>query len=183
MSIRCSVFIAMSVDGFIARPDGETDWLHKPEYASAEGGGFGYTAFMSSIDAMVIGRKTFEKVLSFPTWPYKDMPVVVLSSQELRIPDMLRGKVTTASGSPGEVVSQLATEGKQHLYIDGGVTIQRFLQAKLIHDLTLTQIPVLLGSGIPLFGTIGLELSLRLLETKGFDNGFVQSRYQVVDAT
>jgi dihydrofolate reductase len=182
VNIKCSVYIAASVDGFIARPDGDIDWLHKPEYASTEQGSFGYDAFIATVDALVMGRHSFEKVLTFASWPYENTPVVVLSSRELAIPDRLHGKVKVESGAPQALVSRLASEGKQHLYIDGGVTIQRFLQARLINEITITQIPLLLGGGIPLFGSIGIEVPLSHLETTSFGNGFIQSRYQVTYA-
>lgn len=178
--MKCSVYIAASVDGFIARSDGDVDWLHKPEYALAEEGGFGYDEFIATVDSIVMGRNSFEKVLTFGNWPYEDTPVVVLSSRVLDLPDHLDGKVRVKSEVPEELVSWLESEGKEHLYIDGGITIQRFLRARLINEITITQIPVLLGGGIPLFGSIGIEVPLRHLETKDFNNGFVQTRYEVV---
>ncbi|MEO5580227.1 MAG: dihydrofolate reductase family protein [Gemmatimonadaceae bacterium] len=177
--IKCSVYIAASVDGFIARADGDIEWLHQPEYASPADGSFGYDEFLASVDSLVMGRKSFEKVLSFPSWPYETTPVVVLSSRAVNIPHHLAGKVRLENSKPGEVVLRLASEGKTHLYIDGGVTIQRFLQSRLINEMTITRIPVLLGEGVPLFASDGLELSLVHLETKSFRNGFVQSRYRV----
>lgn len=179
--MKCSVFIAASVDGFIARADGDIDWLHDPRYASsAVGGPFGYDEFIAHVDTLVMGRNSYEKVLSFSPWPYEKTPVIVLSSHVVEIPDHLRGRVTAANATPVELVSRLAAEGKTHLYVDGGVTIQRFLQAKLIDEITITRIPVLLGKGIALFGFIGEEVELIHHETFIFDNGFVQSRYETV---
>ena len=126
-----------------------------------------------------MGRNSFEKVLTFQGWPYENLPVTVLSSRGVGVPEHLRGKVRVDRGSPEEVVSRLAGEGGEHLYIDGGVTIQRFLRAGLIDEMTITRIPVLLGDGIPLFGSIGTELSLVHVETTDFSNGFVQNRYRV----
>jgi dihydrofolate reductase len=183
MNIKCSVYIAASVDGFIARPDGDIEWLHRPEYAASELNGLSYDAFISTVDALVMGRNTFEKVLSFGHWPYEGTPVVVLSSRKPAIPDALQGKVRVDAGAPQEVVARLSAEGKRHLYIDGGRTIQRFLQAGLIHEITLTQIPILLGTGIPLFGALGIEVPLRLLDATRSDNGFVQVRYRVGGGT
>lgn len=179
MTIKCSVYIAASVDGFIAGPDGELDWLHKPEYATAEAGDYGYEAFVSTVDALVMGRHTYEKVLSFAEWPYGEMTVVVLSSQFLDIPENLKGKVIGEQGTPQEIVARLEEKGFGHLYIDGGVTIQRFLQAGLIDQMIITRIPVLLGDGIPLFGSIRTEIHLRHVRTQSFENGFVQSHYEV----
>lgn len=181
--MKCSVFIAASVDGFIARPDGGIDWLFKPEYGADDGAGpFGYAEFIASVDVLVMGRNSYEKVLSFPTWPYDKTPVIVLSTRELTIPDNLAGTVTADNSAPVELVARLESEGRKHLYIDGGTTIQRFLKAKLIDEMTITRIPVLLGEGIPLFGFIGRDVELKHLETVSFENGFVQSRYRAMHA-
>lgn len=179
MSIKCSVYIATSVDGFIAKPNGDIEWLQRPEYSGAALEGLSYDDFISTVDALVMGRNTFDKVLSFGSWPYEGIPVVVLSSRELDMPQHLKGAVRAESGTPAELVSMLESEGRQHLYIDGGVTIQRFLQAGLIHEITITRIPVLLGAGIPLFGSLGIEVPLRLVAATSSDNGFVQVRYEV----
>lgn len=179
MSITCSVYIAASVDGFIARPDGDIDWLMRPEYATDEMHGLSYEAFISTVDTLVMGRHSFEKVLTFDPWPYEKMPVVVLSSRALAVPAQLQNKVRVMNQDPVSLVSQLAAEGKQHLYIDGGQTIQRFLQAGLLNELTITYIPLLLGEGLPLFGVLGQEISLRLLAATPSPNGFVQVRYAV----
>lgn len=175
--MKCSVFIAASVDGFIARPDGDVDWLHDPRYTLPEQTDFGYQDFISTVDAIVMGRNSFEKVLSFGGWYYEDMPVIVLSSGDVNIPEHLRDKVRQERGAPEDIVARLGAEDKQHLYIDGGVTIQRFLQAGLIDELTITRIPILLGSGIPLFDAIGTEILLDHVETQYWDNGLVQTRY------
>lgn len=178
MNVKCSVYIATSVDGFIANEDGGIEWLHRPEHIYSGEAGLSYEEFISTVDAIVMGRNTYEKVLTFEDWPY-DIPVVVLTSRNLLVPDHLQAKVTLESGAPEDVVSRLASQGKKHLYIDGGITIQRFLQAGLIHDITITRIPILLGGGISLFGSLGVELSLKLLESTTSDNGLVQVRYEV----
>lgn len=178
MAIKCSVYIAASVDGFIAGPNGELDWLHRPEYAGTDMGDYGYEAFVSDVDALVMGRHTYETVRSFAEWPYGDMTVVVLSSQTVDIPEELEGRVMAEQGSPQEIVARLEGKGFNHLYIDGGVTIQRFLQAGLIDQMIITRIPVLLGDGIPLFGSIGTEVLLKHVNTQSFENGFVQSQYE-----
>jgi dihydrofolate reductase len=179
MKIKCSVYIATSVDGFIAKPGGDIDWLVRPEFAEEKIKGLSYKAFISTIDALVMGRNTYEKALSFTAWPYEGTEVVVLTSKGTIIPDHLRGKVRIESGPPEQIVSTLASEGKGHLYIDGGITIQRFLKARLINDITITRIPILLGEGIPLFGTIGVEQPLRLIDAVASDNGVIQVRYEV----
>lgn len=172
--------MGMSVDGFIARPDGGIDWLDSPDYVVPGDPDFGYGSFIATVDAIVMGRKSFEKVLSFGQWPYDPTPVIVLSSGQLEIPAHLQGKAALRRGEPHEIVSQLAAEGKKHLYIDGGVTVQRFLRARLIDEITITRLPVILGGGIPLFGSTGFDIRLRHVRTEVFPNGFVQSKYEVV---
>jgi len=173
--MAASVFIGMSVDGFIARPNGELDFL-------PPGGGepHGYDEFMASVDALVIGRKTFETVLAFPEWPYGKKRVVVLSSRLLDFSLMRGGTVEQMSGTPAEVVSKLAASGAQHVYIDGGLTIQRFLRAGLIQRLIITRVPVLIGEGIPLFGTLPHDIRLRHVATKHYQSGLVQTEYKVL---
>jgi dihydrofolate reductase len=170
-----SVFIGTSVDGFIARPNGALDFL-------PEGGGepHGYNEFIASVDAIVIGRKTFETVLAFDTWPYGDKRVVVLSSRPVDLSAVRGGVVEQMGGPPAEIVSQLAARGIHHLYIDGGVTIQGFLRAGAIQRLIITRVPVLIGDGVPLFGTLPHDIRLRHIATRHYPSGLVQSEYQVV---
>ncbi|MGY2265247.1 dihydrofolate reductase family protein [Pseudomonas sp. SDO5561_S422] len=179
MDSKCSVFIAASVDGFIARPDGDIEWLHRPEYEGSELNGVTYEHFIASVDALVMGRKTLEKVLSFPEWPYEDFPVFALSHQSLELPEHLKGKVEVVSQDVNALVAELAERGMKHLYIDGGQTIQQFLEAGLIDEMIITRIPVVLGQGIPLFSQSGSGHELRHIGTYASDNGFVQSRYEV----
>ncbi len=170
-----SVFIGTSVDGFIARTNGALDFL-------PEGGGepHGYKEFIASVDAIVIGRKTFETVLAFDTWPYGDKRVVVLSSRPVDLSAVRGGVVEQMGGPPAEIVSQLAARGIHHLYIDGGVTIQGFLRAGVIQRLIITRVPVLIGEGIPLFGSLPHDIRLRHIATRHYPSGLVQSEYQVV---
>jgi dihydrofolate reductase len=173
--MAASVFIGMSVDGFIARRNGDLDFL-------PPGGGepHGYDEFMASVDALVIGRNTFETVLSFPEWPYGKKRVVVLSSRPLDFSAVRGGTVEQMSGSPAQIVSKLAASGAQHVYIDGGITIQRFLRAGLIQRLIITRVPVLIGEGIPLFGTVPHDIRLRHVATKHYQSGLVQTEYEVL---
>ena len=184
--MKATVYIATSLDGFIARADGGLDWLPGAETSaepdtegSGDGEDYGYAAFMESIDTLVMGRNTYEMVLGFGDWPYQ-VPVVVLSSRPLEVPAELRGRVEVLSGTPGEVVAQLAARGAESLYIDGGVTIQRFLEAGLIQRLIVTRVPVLIGGGIALFGPLQKDIPLRHVETRSFPSGLVQSVYDVV---
>jgi dihydrofolate reductase len=169
-----SVFIGTSVDGFIARPNGDLDFL-------PEGGGepHGYNEFIASVDAIVIGRNTFEKVLTLGPWPYGDKRVVVLSSRPIDLSAARGGLVEQMAGPPAEIVSQLAASGAHHLYIDGGITIQRFLCAGLIQRLIITRVPVLIGDGIPLFSTLPRDIRLRHVATRNYPSGLVQSEYHI----
>jgi dihydrofolate reductase len=173
LPVKASVFIATSLDGFIARSNDDLDWL-------PPGGGeeHGYEAFMATVDALVIGRRTFEKVLTFDAWPYGAKPVVVLTTRALA-PAPLGAVIERMSGAPAEIVAQLAARGVRHVYVDGGITIQRFLQAGLIQRLIITRIPVLLGAGIPLFGALERDIALRHVGTRQYASGLVQSEYVV----
>jgi dihydrofolate reductase len=178
-SMRATVYIATSVDGFIAREDGGIDWL--PEGGGEEGDeDYGYQDFVDSVDAIVMGRSTYELASSFGSWPYGEKPVVVLSSRRVVIPEAIARTVEAMSAAPREVVRRLAQRGFGHLYVDGGRTIQGFLGEGLIDRLILTKVPVLIGSGIPLFGALPHDVGLRHLETLQFDNGLVQSKYEVL---
>ena len=171
-----SVFVGASVDGFIARKNDDLDFL-------PEGGGepHGYDEFIASVDALVIGRKTFEKVLTFGTWPYGDKRVVVLSSRPLDLSAAAGGVVEQMAGSPVEIVKRLADSGACHLYVDGGITIQDFLRAGLIQRLIITRVPVLIGDGVPLFGALPCDIRLRHVSTRHYPSGLVQSEYHVDD--
>src|SRR3984957_6485635 len=174
--MKASVFIGTSVDGFIARLNGDLDFL-------PEGGGepHGYNEFIATVDAIVIGRKTFETVLTMKPWPYGGKRVVVLSSRPVDFSAVVGGVVEQMAGSPAEIVSKLAATGAHHLYIDGGITIQRFLSAGLIHRLVIPRVPVLIGEGIPLFGSLPEDIPLRHIATKYYPSGLVSSEYTVVN--
>ncbi|TFG72423.1 MAG: dihydrofolate reductase [Anaerolineales bacterium] len=178
--VQCSVYIAVSLDGYIAREDGDINWLHNPLYTTDDAGDFGYSAFIAGIDTLVMGRNTFEKVLSFGEWPYGTLPVVVLSTRHISLPHHLTDRVRVLDCVPESLVAKLQSEGIQHIYVDGGQTIQRFVKASLINDITLTFIPILLGKGIPLFGSLEIEVPLLLKNSQAFSNGFVQSTYEVI---
>ncbi len=173
-TMTVSVFVGVSVDGFMARLNGDLDFL-------PPGGGepHGYDEFMASVDALVIGRKTFETVLAFAVWPYGKKRVVVLSSRPVDLSAVRDGVVEQMAGPPAEVVAQLAARGIEHLYVDGGITIQGFLRAGLVQRLIVTRVPVLIGEGIPLFGALPRDVQLRHVATRHFPSGLVQSEYRV----
>lgn len=180
MPIKCSVYLAVSLDGYIARPNGDINWLHDPAYQLPDESDFGFGGFLASVDMLVMGRNSFEKVVSFGIgWPYGNTPGIVLSSRSLDIPVEFQSKVEQSNAQPEKLVEQLELEQRSHLYIDGGETIRRFLKAELINEMTLTQFPIILGQGIPLFEPTEQEISLRLLNCKSYSNGFVQSKYQL----
>lgn len=180
MSTKLSVFIAISLDGCIARNDGAIDWLERANATVPAGEDCGYADFMKTVDAIVMGRATFEKVLSFPDWPYGSKSVYVLSTTISSLPAGVPNSVHLLNATPDDVVRQTAEAGHHHLYIDGGRTIQGFLRAGLITEMTVTVIPILLGSGIKLFGELPAENDLRLLSSQAFPFGFVQSHYAVL---
>jgi dihydrofolate reductase len=170
-----SVFVGTSVDGFIARPSGDLDFL-----PPNGGEPHGYNEFIAGIDALVIGRKTFETVLAFESWPYGKKRVVVLSSHPLDLSAAKGAVIEQMAGSPAEIVAKLASTGAQHLYIDGGITVQRFLRAGLIQRLIITRVPVLIGQGVPLFSTLPHDIKLRHVTTQHYKSGLVKSEYEVL---
>jgi dihydrofolate reductase len=173
--VNASVFIGVSVDGFIARLNGELDFL------PADGGEpHGYYEFMATVDTVVIGRKTFETVLSLPEWPYAGKRVVVLSSQDIDLSPVPGCGVEKMAGNPVQIVAKLATKGARHLYVDGGITIQRFLRESLIQRMIITRVPVLIGDGIPLFGRLERDIRLRHVATQHYASGLVKTEYQIL---
>lgn len=177
--MRCSVYIAISLDQFIARLNGELDWLPGSDGQSSgeSAEDYGYHTFISSVDTLVMGRNSFDQVLSFGSWPYGNLRVVVLTTRPIDLPESLQKSVELMSGSPQEIVEKLAQSGSKHLYVDGGKTIQSFLASGCIDELILTTIPILIGEGIPLFGAIPHDISLTHLKTTSYPNGMVQSHY------
>jgi dihydrofolate reductase len=174
VTVETSVFVGTSVDGFIARANGAFDFL-------PPGGGeeHGYEAFMASVDALVIGRHTYETVLAFDTWPYGSKPVFVLSSRPLA-PAPTGAVVEHLAGEPGHILARLAARGIRQAYVDGGITVQRFLAAGLIRRLIITRVPVLIGTGIPLFGPTPQDIQLKHIATRHYPSGLVQSEYEVI---
>ena len=169
---RCSVFIAVSADGHIARADGSIDWLG---VVQQEGEDYGYQAFADTCDTIVVGRTTYDTVLGFDAWPYPGKRVVVLTHR----PPPPRQDETFFAGPPADLVAALGREGAKRVYVDGGAVIQQFLAAGLIDDLTLSVVPIVLGRGIPLFAGALPERRLHLEESRSFPSGLVQLRYSL----
>jgi dihydrofolate reductase len=172
--VKLSVFCGVSVDGFLARPNHALDFLETGEQVP-----HGFEEFYGSVDVVVIGRKTFEVVLTFGKWFYGEKLVVVLSGNPLDLSQVKGGVVERMSGEPAEIVAQLISRGCKHAYIDGGITIQRFLAAGLIDRLVITRVPIVIGAGIPLFGPLQRDISLRHIATRCYKGGLVQSEYEV----
>jgi dihydrofolate reductase len=172
--MKLSVFVGTSLDGFIARKNGDYDFL------PVDGGEpHGYDEFIASVDTVVMGRNTLEVVLKLPSWPYGDKRVVVLSHRPLDL-SRIAGRVEQMSGDPEQIVRELAATGAQHVYVDGGVTVQEFLRAGQIHRVTITRVPVLIGEGIPLFGSAPRDIKLRHVGTRQYKSGLVTSDYEVL---
>ena len=178
--MKISVYIATSLDGFIARENGDLDWLPGSD-GENDGEDYGYQEFMGAIDVLVMGRKTYEMIVSFGHWPYGQKRVIVLSSKEGKIPEQWEKMVEFRSSSPAELVEELISSGAKHLYIDGGKTIQSFMKLGLVQEIIITRVPVLIGKGIPLFGELDRDKQLHHIETHSFNSGFVQSKYKVID--
>ena len=179
MEPKVSVFICTSLDGFIAREDGTLDWLDKANALAPKGEDCGFHAFMNSVDVLVVGRKTFEQVLTFGEWLYGTTRVIVMSSGNIEIPTHLKETVSSSSQTPTQLMARLSAEGAKHLYIDGGYTIQQFLKEGQIDEITITVAPVVLGKGKSLFGNVEKDIELVLLNSKAYDFGFVQIKYAV----
>lgn len=172
--MKLSGFCGVSVDGFLARPNHALDFLRAGEQEP-----HGFEEFYAGVDVVVIGRKTFEVVLTFDKWFYGNKPVVVLSSHPLDFSSVKGGVVEQMAGEPAEIMTQLKARGFKHAYIDGGITIQRFLAAGVIDRLVITRVPVLIGDGIPLFGPVPRDIGLRHVATRCYNGGLVQSEYEV----
>ncbi len=176
MNLNCKVFIATSLDGYIARENGDIDWLEKIESSPQEN--YGYSAFIKQVDGIIMGRVSYEKVISFDSWPY-EIPVIVMSNTLVNkdVPNHLQDKIEIMSAPPVDTVDTLSVRGWKAAYIDGGKIIQSFLADNLIREMIITRLPILLGKGRPLFGTLGKDKVLQHISTSSYPSGFVQSRY------
>ncbi|TQV87694.1 dihydrofolate reductase family protein [Aliikangiella coralliicola] len=178
MDIKFTSFIATSLDGYIARLNGKLDWLNDAaDKNSTED--YGYQNYIAAIDCIVLGRSSFEKTASFAEWPYQKKRVIVLSRTLKEPPEDFADKVAVFNGSIELLAVELQNQGIQRVYVDGGLTIQSFFKADLMDEITITQIPVLIGRGLPLFGEHSEDIKLTLLQSNSFPSGFVQSKYRV----
>jgi dihydrofolate reductase len=174
--MKLSVFCGVSVDGFLARRDDTFDFLLAGEQVP-----HGFEEFLASVDVVVMGRRTFEVVLKLGHLAtYGEKPMMVLSSRPLDFSSVKGGKLEQISGEPAGIVKQLKSRGFKHAYIDGGITIQRFLASGVVDRLVITRVPVLIGDGVPLFGPLPRDISLRHIATRSYNDGLVQSEYEIV---
>lgn len=170
------VFIAKSLDGYIAGKNGEIDWLHS--IPNPENNDMGYIQLMSEIDAIIMGRTTFETVCGFGgDWPYTK-PIFVLSNSLQEIPNKYKDKASLLNGAPKEILDKIHKKGFSNLYIDGGKTVQNFLAEDLIDELRITTIPILLGGGFSLFGELSNPMKFEHIKTEVFLNQLVQNHYR-----
>ena len=172
--MKTTVYVGTSLDGFIARKDGDIDWLVKYQNKEVHDS---YNEFISRIDAMVIGKGTYEKVLSFPEWPY-EKKVFVLSTSLKQIPGTLNDKATLVAMDPAALLNYLSDKGFSNIYIDGGKVIQSFLREDLVDELIITKVPELIGTGIPLFGYLDNDLRFEHIKTNIYSDGLVKSQYK-----
>ncbi|GAB4386061.1 dihydrofolate reductase family protein [Albidovulum sp.] len=176
---RAHVFVACSVDGFIARPGGEIDWV--TGHRALEGEDFGYSAFLAGMEAVVMGRNTYEKALELDRWPYR-LPVTVMSRSldRERRPKARGAEVEITGETPREVLARLGARGMRDVQVDGGQVIQSFLRDGLVARMTLTRVPLLIGEGRPLFGPTGRDVPLRFVSARHWPNGYAQMVYEPV---
>ena len=172
--MKTSVYIGTSLDGFIARNNGDIAWL--TQFANDKAI-LAYKEFMRAIDAIVIGRGTLEKILTFPAWPY-DKKVFVLSTTIKEVPEPIAGNVSVVAMSPDKLLNHLSGRGFSNLYIDGGKVIQAFLKQDLIDELIIAKVPVLIGKGIPLFADLDIDINFEHNRTEVSSNGLVRSYYE-----
>lgn len=170
---KISIYIAMSIDGYIAQKDGGLDWLECGHTGDED---YGFKKFINSIDALVLGRNTYEVVSSFEKWPYEGKRVIVLSNTLTRV----RKEAELFCGQLQDLASMLHSEGTKHVWVDGGITVSKFLESGLVDDITISVIAIILGSGIPLFNTMNREHKCHLISTQSYPSGLVQLRYEVI---
>ena len=172
------VFMATSLDGFVARKDHSLDWLMKQDSSPEDNG---YDEFIESVAGLVMGSGSFKTVASFDAWPYSK-PVVVMSSSlsQADIPTELDGKVEITRLGPKELMDSLNSKGWTRAYVDGGRIVQSFIRAGLVDDMTVTFVPILIGNGLRLFGEIDSDIDLKLVTSQAFDSGLVSNHYKLL---
>lgn len=178
--MKASVFIAASVDGFIARLDHNLDWLENPR--TRPGQDYGYQQFIQSVDALLMGRATFDVIRGLKDWSAPKLPTFILTRRPLRLPAGQFTHVQRIQGSPDAVYRELESRGYQHIYVDGGQVISAFLSASLIDEMIITRIPILLGRGIPLFKGLDHVIKMELMSVVDFGDGFTQNKFRVLKA-
>jgi dihydrofolate reductase len=191
--MKCSAFIATSADGYIADLKGGIDWLYADVQKDAatskataidENPDLGFKEYISTVDCMVMGRKCMEVISSMnltpEQWPYGDIEIIVLSKTIKEPPRNLADKVTMYGGEIKDLIQSLKNKGLKHAYIDGGATITSFINLKLINSMTVTQAPILLGSGLSLFGFINNPVALNKIESTTYSSGFMQIKYDLI---
>lgn len=175
---KISIYIATSIDGYIARKDGNLDWLqygHDVHHADDED--YGFKKFINSVDALILGRNTYQVVSSFGEWPYKGKRVIVLSHTLKEV----RKEAELFCGELTGLLSKLHSENIKHVWVDGGLTASKFLEAGLVDDLIISIIAMVLGAGIPLFNIMDREQKCRLVSTQSYPNGLVQLKYEIIE--
>ena len=177
---KVSVFIGTSLDGYIAREDGDISWLDAANMKVTPGEDFGFNSFLESVDLIIMGRKTFEQVITFDRWQYKDSKMIVLTSKNMQIPERLKKTVTISNtSSPEQLIRELSDQSINHIYADGGIVIQDFLSAGLVDEITVTIVPILIGKGKSFSRLLPKDLFLQHLKTTVYDFGFVQNKYKI----
>ncbi len=179
--VKVSVFIGTSLDGYISRSDGSIDWLEKANEKVTSGDDFGFSSFLNSIDMLIMGRKTFEHVLTFENWLYKDKKIIVMSTKQIEIPRNMMETVTVTKESPNQLIERLSDETIKHIYVDGGMVIHSFLASGLVNEIIVTIVPILIGNGKSFSGILPMDISLQHLKSTTFESGFVQIHYRVVN--
>jgi dihydrofolate reductase len=178
--VKVSAFIGISLDGFIAREDGSIEWLDDAHKKVNSDEDFGFKSFLASIDLIIMGRKTFEQVMTFDNWQYNNTKIIVLTSKNIEIPEKLKQTVTTCNTtSPKQLIKELSDQSINHIYIDGGTVIQDFLSAGLVDEITVTIVPIIIGKGKSFSGLLSKDLSLEHLKSTVFNFGFVQVKYKI----
>ncbi|MBF0379570.1 MAG: dihydrofolate reductase [Magnetococcales bacterium] len=172
------IYMATSLDGFVARNNHSLDWLMKQKI---EGEDHGFDDFMDSVNGIIMGSGSFKNVLTLGPWPYKK-PVIVMSRSlvDEDIPTELKGKVRLTQLSQQELMLSLEKEGWKRAYVDGGKLVQSFIRSGLIQDMTITSIPILIGDGLRLFGPVDNDIDLELTKSESFSSGLVQNHYKIL---